>query len=165
VVVAPPSGSERVSAAAPILAAGAVSPECGAPEADIARDLLRRALPAVPPVVIVAALVAGAEGAVGATVGIALVLVNFAAAAASLAWAARVNLGVLMGVALFGYLLRVSALFGAVFVLRSVEQVHVPSLGITIVVTHLGLLAWEMRYVSASLAHPSLKPVRKEPTR
>jgi hypothetical protein len=26
------------------------------------------------------------------------------------------------------------------------------------VITHLGLLFWEMRYVSANLAHPALKP-------
>jgi len=28
----------------------------------------------------------------------------------------------------------------------------------TLVITHLGLLFWEMRYVSANLAHPGLKP-------
>ena len=31
-------------------------------------------------------------------------------------------------------------------------------LGITIIVTHLGLLFWEMKYISASLAFPALKP-------
>jgi hypothetical protein len=33
-------------------------------------------------------------------------------------------------------------------------------LAITIVVTHLGLLFWETRHVSASLAYPGLKPRR-----
>jgi hypothetical protein len=32
------------------------------------------------------------------------------------------------------------------------------ALGITVIVTHLGLLFWELRYVSASLAFPGLKP-------
>ena len=32
------------------------------------------------------------------------------------------------------------------------------ALGITVLVTHLGLLFWELRYVSASLAFPGLKP-------
>ena len=32
------------------------------------------------------------------------------------------------------------------------------ALGLTIIVTHLGLLFWELRYVSASLAFPGLKP-------
>ena len=130
-----------------------------APEAEIVGDLLRRGLPLAPVAVAVAALVAGADGALSAGVGLVLVVANFAAAAASLAWAARINLGVLMGVALFGYLVRISALFGAVLLLRDLDWVHLASLGVTLVVAHLGLLAWELRYVSATLAHPALKPV------
>lgn len=30
--------------------------------------------------------------------------------------------------------------------------------GVTIVVAHLGLLFWETKYISASLAFPALKP-------
>jgi hypothetical protein len=37
-------------------------------------------------------------------------------------------------------------------------------LGITIIVTHLGLLFWEMKFVSASLAFPGLKPKTQEYT-
>ena len=33
-------------------------------------------------------------------------------------------------------------------------------LGITVIVTHVGLLFWETRHVSASLAYPGLKPRR-----
>jgi hypothetical protein len=33
---------------------------------------------------------------------------------------------------------------------------------VTLLVTHLGLLFWELRYVSASLAFPALKPGHKE---
>jgi hypothetical protein len=141
-----------------------------APEAEIVRDLVRRGLPLAPVVILVAALAAGADGALSAAVGLVLVTANFVAAAASLAWAARLNLAVLMGVALFGYLVRISVLFGAVLLLRDLDWVHIASLGCTIVITHLGLLAWELRYVSASLAHPGLKPApptspSKEPTR
>ena len=134
-----------------------------APEAEIVRDLLRRGLPLAPVAVGIAALVAGVDGALSASVGLALVVANFVAAATSLAWAARVNLGVLMGVALFGYLVRISVLFGAVLLLRDLGWVHLASLGVTIVVAHLGLLAWELRYVSASLAHPALKPAPRSP--
>lgn len=135
-----------------------VGDDGAAPEAEIVRDIVRRALPVAPVIVAVAAIVAGVDGALSASVGLALVVVNFIAAAASLAWAARVNYALLMGVALFGYLIRITALFGAVFVLRDLDWVHVASLGITIVVAHLGLLMWELKYVSASLAHPGLKP-------
>lgn len=144
-----------------LLSEGQVGP---APEAEIVGDLVRRALPITPLPIVVGALVAGVDGALSAGVGVVLVLVNFIAAAASLAWAARINLGVLMGVSLFGYLLRISAMFGAVFLLRELDWVHVGVLGCTIVVMHLGLLAWELKYVSASLAHPALKPSQtKEP--
>ena len=134
-----------------------------APESEIVLDLLRRALPVAPLFVGVAALIAGIDGALSAAVGLALVLVNFAAAAASLAWSARINLGVLMGVALLGYLVRITAMFGAVYLLHDLDWVHVASLGCTIVVAHLGLLAWELKYVSATLAHPALKPPAHTP--
>ncbi len=141
-----------------LLAGGQNDLDGTAPEAEIVADLVRRALPFIPVPVAIGTLIAGVDGALSAGVGIALVLVNFVAAAASLAWAARINLGVLMGVSLFGYLLRISVMFGAVFLLRDLDWVHVAVLGCTIVVTHLGLLAWELKYVSASLAHPALKP-------
>lgn len=133
-----------------------------APEAEIVRDLTRRALPVAPVGVALAAAVAGLDGALSAGLAIVLVVANFAAAAASLAWAARVSLALLMGVALAGYVVRISILFAAVLLLRDLDWVHLPSLGITLVVTHLGLLAWELKYVSATLAHPALKPARKE---
>lgn len=145
-----------------VLVAGAPSTDA-APESELVGDLVRKALPVAPVPVALAALLAGVDGALSAGVAIVLVVANFVAAAASLAWAARINLGLLMGVALFGYLLRVSALFGIVYLLRDLSWVHVPALGITLVVMHLGLLFWETRYVSATLAHPALKP--KEPNR
>jgi hypothetical protein len=33
-------------------------------------------------------------------------------------------------------------------------------IGLTLVATHLGLLFWELRFISASLAFPGLKPER-----
>ncbi len=135
------------------------------PEIEIVRDIARRALPVVPVILAVGALAAGIDGALSAAVGIALVLANFVTAAASLVWAGRINFALLMGVALFGYVVRISVLFGAVFLLRDLAWVHLLTLGCTMVVTHLGLLAWELKYVSASLAHPGLKPgtVHPEP--
>ena len=41
---------------------------------------------------------------------------------------------------------------------RKVVKLKVP-LGLTIVLTHLGLLTWETRHISNSLAFPGLKPV------
>ena len=129
-----------------------------APEYELVGDLLRRALPIAPVVVAVAALFAGLHGALSAAVGVALVAGNLVLAAASLVWAGRISLGLLMGVALGGYAVRIGLLFLLVFLLQDLPWIHLPSLGLTLVVTHLGLLFWELRYVSASLAHPGLKP-------
>jgi hypothetical protein len=43
---------------------------------------------------------------------------------------------------------------------RDAGWVELVPLGLTLIVTHLGLLAWEARSVSASLAFPALKPRR-----
>lgn len=135
------------------------APAGEAPEYELVGDLLRRAVPVAPVVVLVAGLVAGIDGALSAGVGVALVAGNLALAAASLVWAGRISLGLLMGVALGGYAVRIALLFLIVFLLRDLDWIHLTSLGLTLVVTHLGLLFWELRYVSASLAHPGLKPV------
>lgn len=130
----------------------------GSPELEIVLDVVRRGWPAVPAAVVVAALVAGVDGALSALVGVVLVAANLTFAALSLTWAARISLGVLMGVSLGGYVVRIGAMFGVVFAIKDLDWVHLPSLGLTLIVTHLGLLLWELRYVSASLAHPGLKP-------
>lgn len=134
------------------------APAGEAPEYELVGDLLRRALPVVPVVVLVAGLLAGIDGALSAGVGVALVAGNLLLAAASLVWAGRIGLGMLMAVALGGYVARLGLLFLIVFLLRDLDWVDLTSLGLTLVVTHLGLLFWELRYVSASLAHPGLKP-------
>lgn len=135
-----------------------------APEPEIARDLAKRASLAGPVFVAVGALVDGADGAASAGLAVAIVLVNFLVAASSLAWAARINLAVLMGVSLFGYLLRLGVLFGIFLLLQDVAWIHEPTFGLTLIVTHLGLLAWELKYVSATLAHPALKPTASAST-
>ena len=63
-----------------------------------------------------------------------------------------------MGSVLFGYLMRLGVLFVAVYPVRHMGWVSVPALGTSLIVTHLGLLVWELRYVSMSLAYPGLKP-------
>jgi hypothetical protein len=129
-----------------------------APEQELARDLARRALPVAPLLIAAGALGWGLDGALSAAFGVALVVANFLLAAALLTWAGRISLGFLMGAALGGYLLRLGLLTVAVVLVRDMSWVELLPLGLTVVVTHLGLLLWETRYVSASLAHPVLKP-------
>ena len=131
-----------------------------APEAVLAKDISRRALLVAPVLLVVGLLGWGVDGALSAGYGLVLVVANFAIAAGLLAWAAPISLGAFMGAALFGYLLRLGLLFGAVVLVKDAGWVELWPLGLTIIVTHLGLLAWEAKSVSLSLAYPALKPRR-----
>jgi len=64
----------------------------------------------------------------------------------------------MMASMMFGYLARMALVAVAVFVVRNLEWVELMPLGLTIILAHLGLLFWELRYVSLSLAYPGLKP-------
>jgi hypothetical protein len=101
-------------------------------------------------------------GAASAAYAIALVVVNFLLAAWLLGAAARISYALVMGVALFGYIVRLGLIFVAVFAVKNASWVEPLPLGLTLIVTHLGLLLWELRYVSASLAYPGLRPTTKE---
>jgi hypothetical protein len=137
---------------------GVAAPRARSYEAQVAGDLARRALLVAPAVVIVAGLVRGVDGAASALVGIALVALNFMLAARLIGWAAGKSIGAVYGTVMGGYVVRLGALLGIVIGLERVSWIDVPVLVITIAVTHLALLVWEMRYVSLSLAAPGLKP-------
>jgi len=128
------------------------------PEREVSRDIAKRGLMATPVLVALCGAIWGMAGVWSCLFGIAIVIVNFLLSAALLAFAARISLGLMMGVALFGYLIRLGLIFLAVFLVRDASWISLIALGLTIIVTHLGLLIWELRYVSASLAYPGLKP-------
>jgi hypothetical protein len=139
-------------------AAPGAAPEIPPVERQVAADMIRRSLPALPLLVILAALGWGLAGALSASYAIALVLLNFTVSAVALAWAAPRSLVALMAVALFGFLIRLGFIAAAVLVVKDAAWVELVPLGFTLVITHLGLLIWEARHVSASLAFPGLKP-------
>ena len=130
----------------------------GVPELSISRDIARRGLIIAPLLVAISGVIWGLHGAYSCGYGVALVLLNFLLAAAIIAATARISLAVMLGGILFGYLLRLGLIFLAVFAVHSTDWISLPALGATIIVTHLGLLVWELRYVSISLAYPGLKP-------
>ena len=129
-----------------------------APEPEIIRDLVRHGLMATPVVLAVGAIGWGWAGVASTALAIAIVLVNFSAAAALQAWAARISYGLVAGVALFGFLIRLAVITAVVLSVRDQPWVAPVPLGVTLVIGHLGLLMWESRFVSASLAFPGLKP-------
>jgi hypothetical protein len=123
-----------------------------APEVEVSRDMIKRGL-----LVGICAVIWGSAGAWSSAYGLAIVLVNFALAAAIIAGAARISLGLMMAATMFGYLIRLGLIFLAVWLVRDASWISFPALGSTIIVTHLGLLFWEMKYVALSLSQPGLK--------
>jgi hypothetical protein len=130
----------------------------GAIESKIALDMVKRSLPFIPVMLILSAVIWDKNGAISSAVAIAVVLANFLLAAALLGWAAKISVGAVMGAALFGYLLRLVLIAAVVLPLRSQSWFSAWPLGITLVVTHIGLLFWELRHVSIKFSQSGVTP-------
>ncbi len=134
------------------------------PERTLAFDMVRRSVRLVPFVILAGLAVRGLDGGASAAIAVAIVLVNLVLSAMALDWAARVSLNAIMAVALGGFLVRMGLVTLVVWAVKDHSYVDLPTLAVAVLVTHLALLAWEVRYVSASLAYPDLKPDAKERT-
>jgi hypothetical protein len=127
-------------------------------ETQLAGDMVKRAIPLAPVVVLVAALFGGSQGAWSALLAIAVVAANFLLAAVSLSWAARISPVALMATAFGGFLARMGLVTAVILAVRHTSWINLTAFAITILATHLGLLFWEMKYVGATLAFPGVKP-------
>lgn len=132
------------------------------PEIEVSTDMIKRGLIVAPALIAVCGVIWGMDGVWSGAYGIAIVLANFALAAALIAGAARISLGLMMAATLFGYLIRLALIFLAVWLVKDADWISFPALGSTIIITHLGLLFWEMKYIAASLAYPGLKPNKSQ---
>jgi len=128
------------------------------PVVEVVKDLLKRGVTIAPVGIILGALLGGTSGALSVLYGLALVLVNFALSAGIISWTSKISLAMLQAGALFGFLIRLGLIAVAVLAVANQDWVNMVVLGLTIIISHLGLLAWELRYISASLAYPGLKP-------
>ncbi len=127
-------------------------------ERELAFDMVKRGAWAAPMIVLLATVIWGTRGTASAAVAIALVGVNLVLAALGLSWAAKISLTAIMAMSLGGFAVRMGLVCGVLLAVRHASWINLTALGITVLVTHLGLLFWELRYVSASLAFPGLKP-------
>jgi hypothetical protein len=128
------------------------------PALRVAVDLAKRSLWLVPVIVLVSAAFWGLSGVASTMYAVAIVVVNFLFSAYLLAVTGRISAALMAGAALFGFLIRLGLIFLAVMLVRDAGWMELVPFAITLIVTHLVLLFWEMRYVSASLAFPGLKP-------
>jgi hypothetical protein len=132
------------------------------PEAQITRDIVKRGLIVAPVLIALSWLAWGVDGAWSSAYGLGLVLCNFMIAAGLVATTARISYALMMAATLFGYIVRLGLIALAVMLVRNETWVDLMALGLTLIVMHLGLLFWEMRYVSATLAFPGLRPTSSE---
>lgn len=128
------------------------------PERAIAIDMVRRGLIGGPVLVGVCAGVWGLDGLWSSGYALMLILVNFWLAASLITWSMRISATMLMAGVMGGYFIRLGILTGAYFLVRNTGWFEALPFVITLVAAHIVLLVWETRYVSMSLAHPSLKP-------
>lgn len=127
-------------------------------ESRIAKDIARHALWVAPVCVIAAGIVWGTAGALGVLLAFVVVLANFLVTGAALGWAARISPGAIMGTALGGFLIWLFFIFGTGLLVEQTDAVNLTVYVVSVLVLHLGLLAWETRSISLSLASPGLKP-------
>lgn len=133
-------------------------PEVAPYEREVALDLARRGAIIAPGVVLVAGLVRGWAGVVAAAIAIAVVCANFLASALIIGRLSRLGGSAMAAGVLIGWIVRMALIVAVLAVCRHASAVDFPVLGITILATHLGLLFWEAKYVSLSLAAPGLRP-------
>ncbi len=128
------------------------------PEREIAVDLFRRGLMISPILLALCLIFWGVNGLACGGIGLGLVLVNFLMGAWIIDWAVKISPQVLMGAVLAGFVFRMGILTAAVVPIRNENWFEVIPFGALLIFSHLALLTWETRYISATLAYPGLKP-------
>lgn len=117
--------------------------------------MIRRALlpgaAAVPVAFLVGTLVEGSAAGVSAAIGVVVVLANFAAHGWSLAWASRISIALVQGVALGGFVVRIGAIVGLMFALSATGWFSPLAFGLAVVPGTLLLLIFETRLVLGGL--------------
>jgi hypothetical protein len=134
------------------MTARAGAPAGPAIERDLAFHMVTKAVPLAPLIVFAALIVRGGDGAWSALLAVAIVVVNLVFAAGLYTWGARTSSNMLMVAALGGFLLRMLLVTLVVLLVRDESWVDLPTLAVALLVTQLGLLAWECHHVANSLA-------------
>lgn len=119
------------------------------------RELVRRIAPFGLPAAILALVAGSLAGGWGvgwsATIGIAVVTVNFVANGLSLSRAARISLQALMAVALIGFVVRLGLILAFMFLLNHFAWFSPLAFGLAVVPATVMLLGFEMKLLSGGL--------------
>lgn len=116
------------------------------------RELVRRVLPFIPPVFVIAfaagALLSGAAAGWSAVIGATVVAANFLANALSMARAARVSAIAVYVVGLGGFVLRMGVILLAMVLLNRLDWFSPLAFALTVVPSTMALLIYEMKVLS-----------------
>lgn len=138
--------------------AGLAVPDPDGIESRIARDIARHGVWVAPVAILALGIWQGVGGALGVALAFVVVLANFLVTGALLGWAARISPAMIMAVSLGGFLVWLVVIFGTGLLVEQLDAVNLDVYVVSVLVLHLGLLFWEMRSISFSLASPGLKP-------
>jgi len=112
-------------------------------EAALARQIVKRTLVVGPIAVAIAWLIRGPDGALAAVLGVAIVVGNFVLSGWLLSRALKISLPVYHAAALFGFLLRLALIAGAMFAAAALLDLDRYAMGIAAVGSYLVLLTLE----------------------
>ena len=127
-------------------------------EREIGLDLVRRGLIIAPVIIAACAAIKGWHGVTSSAIAVGIVALNFGVAALIMTRVSHSGpTGIAIG-ACVGYLIRLGIVLAALIMLHHQSWIDLPMFGIVLVATHLGLLFWEMKYLSITLGAPALKP-------
>jgi hypothetical protein len=112
-------------------------------EALLAVETVKRAIVVGPPLVLLFAVLRGADGAIASALGVVTVVGYFLFTGWLLSVAARISLAVYQGAALFGFFVRLGLITVTLLGLANVFEIDRRALGLSVVVAYAILLAWE----------------------
>ena len=130
------------------------------------RELVRRVLPFVPPLAVVAfvagAVVSNTGAGWSASLAILVVAGNFAASGLSLAWAAGISPVAIFAVGLGGFGLRIAVFAALLFALRTFTWFSLVAFTAAFVPATIVLLGFELRYMASRKVQADLWYFRQQ---
>ncbi len=121
------------------------------PELELVRRVLPLSVPAIAAAAILGGLFGGRDAALSAALAIVVVSANFVFFAYSVAYAARISLTLLYGVALGGFLVRMAVLVVLLLLLQDLSWFSVGAFIAAFVVCTVALLAVEIQMISGRM--------------
>lgn len=121
------------------------------PELEMVRRAIVPGVAAVGLAALVAGGIGGRDAAISASLGVTVLVVNFAANGLSLAWASTVSLTAVHAVALLGPLARLGVIVAMLFLLDGTAWFSPTAFGLAVVPGTVALLAFEARLATRGL--------------